>query len=80
MSDVINNPAHYGGKDNPFEVIKVLRAWGMFANALRFNTIKYLARAGKKDDLLQDLKKAKYYLEAEIAELEIERAKSAPPV
>ncbi len=78
MSEAVNHPNHYGG-DTPHEVIKCLRAWGMFANALRFNTIKYLARAGKKGDLLEDLKKAKWYLETEIAELELERTKSSPP-
>ncbi len=73
MSNV-EGPAHYGGKDNPFEVIKVLRAWGMFANALRFNTIKYLARAGKKGDIIEDLEKAKVYLQWEIDQLKNERA------
>jgi len=28
--------------------------------------VKYIARAGKKDDVLQDLKKARWYLNREI--------------
>jgi hypothetical protein len=34
-----------------------------FEGFLKGNVIKYLARAGKKDDELQDLKKALHYLE-----------------
>lgn len=68
--DMVNSPAHYGGKDNPFEVIKVLRAWGLYGNAMRFNSIKYLARAGKKNDIVEDLKKAIWYINEEIAEIE----------
>lgn len=36
----------------------------------RGNAIKYLWRAGSKDDELQDLYKAKWYVEREIARLE----------
>jgi hypothetical protein len=34
------------------------------------NTVKYISRAGKKDDVLQDLKKARWYLDREIANRE----------
>jgi hypothetical protein len=34
------------------------------------NTVKYISRAGKKDALLQDLKKAAWYLQREIETLE----------
>ena len=34
------------------------------------NTVKYISRAGKKDNIVQDLKKAKWYLERKIAQLE----------
>lgn len=27
MSEQVNHPQHYGGKDNPFEAIKVIEAW-----------------------------------------------------
>lgn len=65
--DMVNNPPHYGGKDNPYEVIKVLRAWGYLNNAPRFSSLKYLARAGKKGDKIEDLEKAIYYINEEIA-------------
>lgn len=59
----IDHPSHYGGADNPYEVIKVIEAWqlGFYLG----NAVKYIARAGKKDKatLVEDLKKAKWYLD-----------------
>ncbi|MBB2841420.1 UNVERIFIED_ORG: hypothetical protein GGE64_005203 [Rhizobium etli] len=51
MKEVVNHPAHYGGEDNPYEVIKVLENWltrEEFIGALKFNIIKYQARARLK--------------------------------
>lgn len=42
----INHPNHYGGADNPYEVIKVIDAWGL--GFCLGNTLKYVYRAGKK--------------------------------
>jgi hypothetical protein len=70
VSSAINNPSHYGGKDNPYEAIKVIEAWNLGFHL--GNTIKYISRAGKKDDLIQDLKKARWYLDRQIQELEKE--------
>ena len=63
----INHPDHYGGKDNPYEAIKVIRAWGLSFSL--GNVVKYIARAGKKDPTkrLEDLHKAMWYLQEEIA-------------
>ena len=68
----MNHPDHYGGEDNPYEVIKVIEAWGL--GFCLGNTVKYIARAGKKAKakLLEDLKKARWYLDHEITELEKE--------
>jgi Protein of unknwon function (DUF3310) len=65
--EAVNHPAHYGGKDNPFEVIKVIRAWDLSFSL--GNVVKYVARAGKKDPTkrLEDLHKAMWYLQEEIA-------------
>jgi len=63
--DYINHPPHYGG-DTTYEVIKCLEAWGLDTNARLFNAVKYIARAGKKDDYVQDLRKAAWYLNREI--------------
>jgi len=69
---MINGPAHYGGADNPYEVIKVCEAWGLDIDAYLFNVVKYVARAGKKDPQkeLEDLKKAEFYLRRRINKIE----------
>jgi hypothetical protein len=66
----VDHPAHYGGADNPYEVIKVIRAWDL--DFWLGNTVKYIARAGKKskETELEDLKKARWYLDDKIAGLE----------
>jgi len=64
----VDHPAHYGGKDNPFEAIKVIEAWKL--GFCLGNSIKYILRAGRKRSRIEDLKKAKWYLEREIARLE----------
>lgn len=70
MSEAVNHPSHYGGEDNPYEAIKVIDAWGL--GFCLGNTVKYIARAGKKRKRLQDLKKARWYLDHEIEKLEKE--------
>ena len=72
LKEMVNGPAHYGGVDNPYEVIKVCEAWGLDYDAYLFNVVKYVARAGKKDDTkeLEDLKKAAFYLDRKIKNLE----------
>ena len=47
-----------------YDVIDFVQDYKLNFN--RGNVIKYIARAGKKDDELQDLMKAKDYLEREI--------------
>lgn len=63
----VNHPEHYGG-DNTYEAIKVIEAWNL--DFCLGNVVKYISRAGKKDDTIQDLKKAKWYLERRISQLE----------
>lgn len=60
----VNHPKHYGGADNPYEAIKVIEAWGL--GFCLGNTAKYISRAGKKDDAVEDLEKARWYLDREI--------------
>lgn len=64
MSDQVDHPAHYGGADNPYEAIKVIEAWGL--GFCLGNAVKYIARAGKKGDRVEDLEKARWYLTREI--------------
>ena len=70
--EMVNGPQHYGGVDNPYEVIKVCEAWGLDKDAYLFNVAKYIARAGKKDPQkeLEDLKKAAFYLNRKIENLQ----------
>ena len=65
QNNMVNHPNHYGGEDNPYEVIKVCEAWELDKDAYLFNVVKYVARAGKKDPAkeLEDLKKASWYLD-----------------
>lgn len=74
-SDAIKQPSHYteGRKYEPKDVI---RDW-----KLNFNlgsTVKYIARAGRKDDIIQDLKKAQEFIQFEIDAIEEERKKEEP--
>lgn len=68
MSEV-NHPKHYGGENNPYEAIKVIEAWELDFSL--GNTVKYISRAGKKipEKELEDLEKAKWYLERRINNL-----------
>ena len=68
----VEHPSHYGGADNPYEAIKVLREWQLDKDAYLWNVGKYLSRAGHKDgnSLLQDLTKARWYLDYKIRLLE----------
>jgi len=70
--ETVKNPSYYGGVDNPYEVIKVCEAWGLDKDAYLFNVAKYIARAGKKDPQkeLEDLKKAAFYLNRKIENLQ----------
>lgn len=64
--EMVHHPDHYGGKENPYEVIKVIRAWNLSFSL--GNTVKYVARAGRKDPAkrIEDLHKAMWYLQEEI--------------
>ena len=72
--DAVHKPAHYtdGRKYEPKDVI---RDW-----KLNFNigsAVKYLSRAGRKDDIVQDLRKAQEFIQFEIDAIEADR-KNAP--
>jgi hypothetical protein len=65
-TDMVNHPPHYtvGG----VETIDFIEAKGL--NYHLGQVIKYVSRAGKKGDALQDLQKARWYLNREIARVE----------
>lgn len=60
----VSHPPHYGGADDPYEAIKVIHAWGLGFDL--GNVLKYIRRADLKGTPIQDLEKAKFYLEDEI--------------
>lgn len=67
--EAVDHPPHYGGAANPYEAIKVIDALGL--NFALGSAFKYLARAGKKSpDPVEDLKKARWYIDHEIARIE----------
>lgn len=68
--EMVNNPSHYGGKDNVYEVIKIIEHYNLDFHI--GNLVKYVIRAGKKDPAkeLEDLKKARFYLDRKIQNLE----------
>lgn len=69
VADMVNHPQHYGGETNTYEAIKVIEAWDL--DFCLGNTVKYIARAGKKDTNkeLEDLHKALWYLQRRIEQL-----------
>ena len=68
----VDHPDHYGGKDNPYEAIKIIEALKLDFHV--GNAFKYMARAGKKDKPgasareagIEDLQKAVWYLQRAI--------------
>lgn len=69
MSNAIN-PEHYN-RLNP-QPKDVIRAWGLNFNL--GSAVKYISRAGYKDDIVQDLKKAQEFIQFEIDAIEGARA------
>jgi hypothetical protein len=71
--EAVNHPDHYQAEGDPgrvYEVIRVVRAWRLGFSL--GNAVKYVARAGKKDPAkaAEDLKKAVWYINEEIAHIE----------
>ena len=58
MTDLVNSPPHYIGYG--MEVIDVIEAFDLDFH--RASAIKYILRAGKKDDAIQDIQKAIWFL------------------
>jgi hypothetical protein len=66
VAEAVDHPAHYQG--NGMEAINVIEAFGL--GFCLGNAIKYILRAGRKGDAVEDLKKARWYLDREIANRE----------
>lgn len=72
MSDSINRPAHY--THGAVEPIDAIESWKLGFHL--GNVVKYIARAEHKGSQLAALKKARWYLDREIARLERDAAQS----
>lgn len=67
MNDAVNHPSHYRSAKG-MEAIEVIEAFDL--NFHRGNAVKYVLRAGRKDEELQELRKARWYVSREIARME----------
>lgn len=65
--DPVSKPSHYT-EGRKYEPRKVIHDWGLNFNL--GNAVKYISRAGRKVDAVEDLRKAIQYIEFEIEELE----------
>ncbi len=74
MVDVVNHPPHYTKHKSGVECIQIVE----HMNFCLGNSIKYIWRAGEKGDKIEDLKKARWYLDREIQRLEMEARIHAP--
>ena len=61
----VNHPSHY---NKGIEVIDIIESWGL--NFSLGNAVKYILRAPYKDNSLEDLKKAQWYIQREIENME----------
>jgi hypothetical protein len=70
--EMVVGATHYGGADNPYEHRKVMVAIGLHHDAFLYICTKYFWRLGKKPgaNVLEDLKKAREYLNFRIEEEE----------
>jgi hypothetical protein len=69
FQELVNHPSHYNkGK---IEVIDAIEDWQLDFNL--GNVVKYVARADHKGNRLEDLKKAKFYIDREIDKMGVDK-------
>ena len=66
LSDPVNHPRHYNSHPSGIECIQVTEHMGFNLG----NALKYIWRADLKGDAVEDLKKAAWYIQREIARRE----------
>lgn len=66
MKDLVNRPPHYTAHPSGIECIVITEHMGFCLG----NVVKYIWRADLKGRALEDLYKARYYLDREIARRE----------
>ena len=65
-TDNVNHPAHYTSHPSGVETIQIVEHMGFCLG----NAVKYIMRCDEKGAAVEDLKKAVWYLEREIAKRE----------
>jgi len=65
-NDSVEHPAHYTSHPSGIECIEITQHMSFTLG----NAVKYVWRADLKNDAIEDLKKAKWYIEREIAKRE----------
>ena len=65
IDDNVNHPSHYTAHPSGVECITVTEHFNFNLG----NAIKYIWRAGEKGKLVEDLEKARWYLDRELARL-----------
>jgi hypothetical protein len=63
VSDLVNHPAHYTSHPSGIEAIEITEHMGFCLG----NAVKYIWRADLKGDAIEDLHKARWYIDREIA-------------
>jgi len=71
--DVVERPKHYNSHPSGIECIEVTEHFGFNLG----NAIKYIWRCDEKADEIEDLRKARWYIEREISLRERARAKES---
>ena len=69
MHDPVNKPAHYRNHPSGIECIQITEHMGFNLG----NALKYIWRCDLKRDAVEDLKKAKWSIERELAKREREK-------
>ena len=65
MNDPVNHPKHYTAHPSGVECIEITEHMNFCVG----NAIKYLWRSGLKGEQIEDLRKARWYIDREIARI-----------
>ena len=63
MNDPVNSPKHYCSHPSGVECIQITEHMSFCLG----NAVKYIWRADEKNDAVEDLRKARWYIDREIA-------------
>lgn len=76
VNDPVNHPLHYTDHPSGIECIQVTEHMGFCLG----NAIKYIWRADLKNDAIEDLEKAKWYIERELQKRRKTRTSNETPL